>query len=197
MLKVRRYAGGSHGSRRYLAPGEVVIRSCRRHPIVLVKPLGIWLLSLLGAGLVSFVLTQGRPVPFIDLMVQWLILLLTAFTAMKYARWRTDRYIITDRRVLMIEGIFSVRLSAVSLARITGTSFCRSLLGRILGYGNLKLHSPDRLGLACLEHLPHPQDIYRLITSLLLGDVGPGGPTAGPRVSAQEEITGPLPPVIT
>lgn len=198
MLKVGRYRAGSwHGNQRYLAPGEVLIKSFRRHPIVLVKPLGVWLLSLVGVGLASLLLTQGLPVPFIDLVVRWLALLLTAFTAVKYIRWRMDRYLITNRRVLLIEGLFSLKVSAVALARITGTSFSRSFLGRILGYGNLSLGSADPLGLARLEHVAHPQGIYRLITSLLLGDGPSGGSRPVPGLSRGEEITGPLPPVIT
>lgn len=180
------------GTGRYLAPGERVIRTIRRHPVVILKPISLWLLSLVVVGLISFVLTEGNPIPIVDQTVLVLALAMTAYTGYRILYWWRSYFVITDERVLLLEGIISVNVSAVRLARVAETSFSRSVLGRILGYGELKLDAAgEQLKLATLEHLPKPEEVYRLVTSLLLGEPEPQAWSYDP----SEETTGPLPPV--
>ncbi|HEX2054112.1 MAG TPA: PH domain-containing protein [Actinomycetota bacterium] len=181
------------GTQRYLAAGERILLTTRRHPVLLVKPVAKWIASLLAVGLISFVLTEGRPIPILDTIVLWLALAMTAYTAYKALDWWRTFYVVTDERVLLMRGVFSVNVSAVRLARVTETSFNRTLWGRLLGYGELKLDTPgEQLTLATLAYLPRAAEVYRLVTSLLLGEdeeeLEPYDPG--------EEVTGPLPPVV-
>jgi hypothetical protein len=95
--------------------------------------------------------------------------------------------------VLLLEGLISVNVSAVRLARVAETSFNRSIFGRIFGYGDLKLDAAgEQLSLASLTYLPRAEEIYRLITRLLLGEDDREPEPYDPG----EETTGPLPPVV-
>lgn len=180
------------GTGRYLAPGEQIIRTIRRHPVVIVKPILWWLFSLLAVGLISFVLTEGNPIPLVDQVVLVLALAMTAYTGYRILDWWRSYFVITDERVLLLQGIISVKVTAVRLSRVAETSFSRSVMGRILGYGELKLDAAgEQIKLASLGYLPKPEEVYRLVTSLLLGHEEPEYPTYDP----SEEITGPLPPV--
>lgn len=183
------------GARRYLAPGERVVHICRRHPVVLVRPFMVWLAAVLFIGLVSFVLTSVDPIPVVDTVAQWTALAVTVYLGFKYLQWRQDLYVVTDQRVLLIAGILSIKVSSVSLARVSETSFARSLWGRLLGYGDLLLDAPgERLTLTTLRYLPKPEALYRLVTSLIRSQEQDQGPR---RVyDPREENTGPLPPVV-
>lgn len=180
------------GTSRYLAPGEKILLTTRRHWVVLLKPVLIWLATLLVVGLVSFVITEGNPIPFVDQVALWLSLAVTAYLVAKGMIWWKSYYVVTDERVLLLEGLISVNVTSVRLARVTETSFNRSVLGRMLGYGDLKLDTAgEKLSLATLAHLPRAGEVYRLITSLLLGNEEPPPQPYDPG----EETTGPLPPV--
>jgi uncharacterized membrane protein YdbT with pleckstrin-like domain len=182
------------GAHRFLAPGERILRTIRRHPVLMVKPIVLWIMTLLVVGLISFVITEGNPIPVVDQIVLVLALAVTAYTAYKVLDWWKSYYVVTDERVLLLRGILSVNVSAVRLARVTETRFVRSVWGRILGYGALKLDSAgEQLGLASLEYLPRAEEVYRLVTSLLLGEELDPEPEP---YDPGEETTGPLPPVV-
>jgi uncharacterized membrane protein YdbT with pleckstrin-like domain len=181
------------GTNRYLAPGEKVLWTTRRHPVLLLKPILVWMATLLMVGLISFVLTEGNPIPFVDQVNVWISLALTAYLVYKAMVWWKSYYVITDERVLLLTGFISVNVSAVRLARVAETSFSRSVFGRIFGYGDLKLDAAgEQLSLATLTYLPRAEQVYRLVTSLLLDEYEPEPEPYDPG----EETTGPLPPLV-
>jgi uncharacterized membrane protein YdbT with pleckstrin-like domain len=185
------------GIERYLAPGERVAHISRRHPIVLAKAFFVWLITLLAIGLISFFITRNHPIPIVDTIALGLGILMTIYLAFKYLEWWKVRYVITEQRVLLIEGIFATKVTAVSLSRVTETSFSRSLAGRVLGYGDLKLDSAsEHLKLETLQFLPHPEAQYRLVASLLIQSQEADRGGARRVVDPSEESTGPLPPVV-
>ena len=187
-----------NGIDRYLAPSERVIHSCRKHAIVILKPIAIWLAALIVGSAVGFLISPRTSNSLVDLVAGWGVVIATVYLAWRLLHWWIARYVITDQRVLYIEGIFNVRVSAIPLQKVTDTTFSKTLMGRVLGYGDLMLDSPgEHGGLSMLVDLPRPDQIYRLITSLVVGRVWdrsqqqPRTPT-----DPREEDTGPLPRVI-
>ncbi|MGQ0679468.1 MAG: PH domain-containing protein [Actinomycetota bacterium] len=184
---------GARGESRYLAPGEAIQHVARRHVVVLIMPMLVWLTTLAGVAWISFLLTERDPIPLLDNIGIGVVLVVTLYALFRLVQWWKDRYVITDQRVLLIEGIIAVKVAAVSLGRVTETSFTRSLWGRLLGYGELKLDSAgEQLGLASLDYLPKPVAVYRLVTSLLIEARSERPRSADPR----KDDTGPLPPVV-
>ena len=55
--------------------------------------------------------------------------------------WRAKTLIITDQRVIMRKGVFSKDDRNVQLSRIQDIAIKRSFLGRILGYGNIRIET--------------------------------------------------------
>lgn len=189
------------GIDRYLSPAERVIHSCRRHPVVLFKPIVYWLGSLIAGTAIGFLISPRRSDSMADSIAGWMVLIFTAYALAKTLQWWMARYVITDQRVLLVEGILRVRVSAIPLAKVTDTTFSRSLLGRIFGYGDLLLDSPgEHPGISTLTSLPRPDELYRLIASLVVGRIWERNPNNDVRVSgfrqADDDDTGPLPRVI-
>lgn len=181
---------------RYLAPGERVVHVCRRHPVLLVKPVLLWLLGVSAVWLAAVWLSQNTGFYLVDITALWIFLALTLVLCFRYLQWYRERYLITNQRVLLLEGIISIKVSGVTLARVTETSFARSVWGRLLGYGELKLDSAgEQLGLAALRYLPQPDYVYRLVSSLLYPEEGQRRPAAQTAVDPDELDTGELPPV--
>jgi hypothetical protein len=187
------------GVERYLAPTEHVLYICRRHPIVIAKPVGIWLLAMLVGAAVGFVTSPDSSGTLIDRIAGWAVIAVTFWAAWRLALWWVARYVLTDQRVLYVEGLVSRKVSAIPLAKVTDTTYRRTIPGRILGYGDLLLDSPgERPGLSVLTELPRPDELYRLVMSLVVRkDAGFEFPPAGPPPAPREDKdqTGPLPAV--
>ena len=85
-------------------------------------------------------------------------------------------------------------MRAVPLSKVTHTDFRRSLPGRILGYGTLSLDSPGSYnGLRELTSIPKPDELYRLIMSLVSGSGSRSGQSS---VADPGVDTGPMPRLI-
>ena len=56
-----------------------------------------------------------------------------------YMSWYAQDYLVTNRRVIKVEGILSKRSADSSLEKINDAVLQQSLLGRMLGYGDLDI----------------------------------------------------------
>ncbi|MHA6617373.1 PH domain-containing protein [Pseudonocardia sp. DLS-67] len=63
------------------------------------------------------------------------------FTVYPVVRWRTTHFVVTDRRVLVREGVFTRRGMDIPLKRISSVRFRQGLLERMLGAGTLVVES--------------------------------------------------------
>lgn len=63
------------------------------------------------------------------------------FTVYPVVRWRTTHFVVTDRRVLVREGVFTRRGMDIPLKRISSVQFRQGLLERMLGAGTLVVES--------------------------------------------------------
>ena len=178
------------GIDRYLARGERVVFVLRRHAVVLERAIGIWLAAI-AAGVVCGLLAPHEPHWNLGVIGGWIVLAGAGFLAWKTGSWWIARYVITDERVLLIDGVVSRRVRAVPLSKITHTDYRRTLSGRLLGYGTISLDSAgSHDGLRELTSIPRPDEVYRLIMSLV---------SAGSRSEATDAAladTGPLPRLI-
>lgn len=166
----------------------------RAHPVVLAAPVALYLGLVAGVSVVASLLSGLVFLPLAQQVAGGLVLAGLAYPLWRALEWWRACYVVTDERVLLKKGVVGVRVSAVRLSRVTETSYKRSVAGRLLGYGVLELDSPgEQLGLASLPYLPRPDEVYRLITSLLIRQ-RPGPERR--RVDPSEETTGPLPPVV-
>ncbi len=161
----------ARGFEQYLSAGERVMALCRQHPIVLMKALGIWVASLVGALVLGLVVSGGGGRTGSQLGSQLgglLVLVATLYIGWEVWSWRMSRYLISDKRALLIEGIVSRRVSTIPLSKVTETKYSRTVPGRILGYGVLLLDTPgEKPGLDTLYWLPNPDWVYRLVMSLV------------------------------
>jgi membrane protein YdbS with pleckstrin-like domain len=181
------------GVERYLAHGERVVSVLRRHTVVLEPAVGFWLL-ILAAGVGAGLLSGKLPGWHLGVIGGWLVLAGAGLLAWKAWAWWVARYVITDQRVIFIEGVLNRRVRAVPLSKITHTDYRRSLFGRMLGYGDLTLDSPGgATGLRELTSVPNPDEVYRLIMSLVSGTATARATARRPGGGLEAEDTGPLP----
>jgi uncharacterized membrane protein YdbT with pleckstrin-like domain len=57
--------------------------------------------------------------------------------ALVVARWRSEAYLVTNRRVIKVIGVINKHSADSALEMINDAVLDQSLLGRLLGYGDL------------------------------------------------------------
>ena len=153
---------------RYLTPGERLIYASRRHTVVLSNSFAVFLVSLV-LGVVAAAQSHRWPAAHLGLVGAGIALLGTLFFAWRAGHWALTRYVITNERILLIEGLIARRITALPLRLVIDTTYRRTIAGRILGYCNLELNLSGHPGLRSLTRVPNADRVYALILRLLSG----------------------------
>jgi uncharacterized membrane protein YdbT with pleckstrin-like domain len=151
---------------RYLLPDEQQVIMVRRHPAVLLRPVAEVFGGLILAGLLSKVV--GGQAGTALVVVWWLWLLLLIRFVWKVAEWSVDYFVVTSKRMLLTTGLITRKVAMMPLAKVTDMSFKRSLMGRMLGYGEFILESAGQdQALSNVDYIPYPETLYLEVCQML------------------------------
>lgn len=121
-----------------LAQNEEVALVARQSWVVLVWDAIINLLIALVVIGVTAVSVSSQITPWAWLLA--LALLIPAFRfAVQFVDWVNRAYILTNRRVIQIEGTFNKSVIDSSLEKVNDVRLAQSLLGRLLNYGDVEI----------------------------------------------------------
>jgi uncharacterized membrane protein YdbT with pleckstrin-like domain len=164
---------------RYLIPTERAVVVVRRHWASLVRPAAILLgCQLLGWFIVRFI---GNVQLFSFLGVA-VVLASLAWFLWVLGDWYVERFVITDKRVLLASGLLTKRVAIMPLGKVTDMTYERTVFGRMLGYGVFVMESAGQdQALSRIDYLPSPDLLYHDVSALLFG----------PRMSTRSGRSGP------
>lgn len=152
------------GYRRYLVPEERRVFAVRRHWAILVPPAGMLLAGLVVTGAALWYLPSS-----LDLVKEvciWGCAALTGYLAWQLWQWRTERFVATDQRVLLTQGLLYRRVGTLPLIKVTDLSYERSVFGRIVGYGTFVFESAGQdQAMRQVTWVPCPDVTYRLLVA--------------------------------
>jgi len=155
---------------RYLVDGETVIVSVRLHWFHLSRELLTALAATVVAFWVDLKVTRspgGELIQNASLLFWWGAALWLLWSVLN---WRRDRFVATDKRLLLFYGFIRRRVAMMPLAKVTDMTYDRSLLGRIVGYGKFMLESAGQdQALSVVDHVPDADRHYRAICTQLFG----------------------------
>jgi uncharacterized membrane protein YdbT with pleckstrin-like domain len=152
---------------RYLLPHEHQVIMVRRHPAVLLRPVAEVFGGLVLAGLLSKWLGENQGSQAL-VIVWWAWLLLLIRFVWKVAEWSVDYFVVTSKRMLLTTGLITRRVAMMPLGKVTDMSFQRSLLGRMLGYGEFILESAGQdQALSTVPFIPYPETLYLEVCQML------------------------------
>ncbi|MPZ91887.1 MAG: PH domain-containing protein [Actinobacteria bacterium] len=194
-------------ARSFLAPGEEVVRTTRRHLSILARP-ALGTLVLIGIlGVIGWFTGPRSTTDVVDQVCGALAGLLLLRFVLKVRRWSNERILVTDRRIATVGGFMARRVSSWPYIRIHDLGLRRSITGRLLGYGTIVIEAtiPGSAPVV-LERIPDPNGFYRDMMEVLtegplpdMVEVDRGRvetDEAVARPPADEADTGPLPRVV-
>ena len=125
-----------------LADGERIALRTRQHWFATIVdgrvPWALFLASLILLAL-TFTMDSGTLRDALGIVVAIVLLVSLAWLGKHYWSWYAQDYIVTNRRVLKVEGIINKRSADSSLEKINDAVLEQNLFGRIFGYGDLDI----------------------------------------------------------
>ncbi len=129
-----------------LAEGEVVALRTRQHwlaPVVGAAYSIILVVVSLAVGVLSLNMAAGGASGTLRSVIGYAaaagIIIGVLGVALVFWRWSAQDYIVTNHRVLKVEGIFNKHSADSSLEKINDAVLDQSIWGRMLGFGDLDI----------------------------------------------------------
>ena len=146
-----------------LVPGEEIIMHRHPHWKMMVVPVVVLLVVVgLGSYLAALIGAQSWGLWARIALLAIALGLMVRFTVAPLIRWRTTHFVITNRRVLVREGLITRRGMDIPMRRITGVQFRQSLFERLFGVGTLVMESASDDPLE-FEDVPGIEEVHGLL----------------------------------
>ncbi|WP_320065695.1 PH domain-containing protein [Micromonospora sp. RTGN7] len=145
---------------RYLFPTERYRGEWKRHWIHLTTPILVGIAATFVLGYLSGFLA-GQDVGALTTIAVLLWFAVMGWVAWKVADWWYDRFILTNKRVMVVTGIITRKVAMMPLARVTDMKYEQTPTGRALNYGTFVLESAGQeQALREIKNLPNPNELY-------------------------------------
>ncbi|MBX7269267.1 PH domain-containing protein [Micromonospora sp. Llam7] len=145
---------------RYLFPTERYRGEWKRHWIHLATPIVVGIAATFVLGYLSGFLA-GQDVGALTTIAVLLWFAVMGWVAWRVADWWYDRFILTNKRVMVVNGIITRRVAMMPLVRVTDMKYEQTPAGRALNYGTFVLESAGQeQALREVKNLPNPNELY-------------------------------------
>lgn len=151
-----------------LGSGEAVIIHTRTHWKVLLGAI-VWIaLGIVGLVLLLTLLPSGG----VQDVVRWVGVAAIAIALLWFAlwplvRWLSSSYTITDQRIMERTGVIRQTGRNIPLQRVSGVSFEKDFIDRMLGCGTLKIQSSADSTDVIFRDVPDVDNVQRVVTDLM------------------------------
>ena len=146
-----------------LSTGERILRRSRQHPFVFIWGARYTILAVAIAG--GLIWIGGRLDPdgisgsFREIL-GWITAALFFGGIVVFAwtilRFRNQEYVLTDRRVIGVEGVLNRRATDSSLEKINDAVLSQSVAGRMLDFGDLTVLTASESGIERMQMIRSP-----------------------------------------
>ena len=154
----------------YLLPTERRVIRVRMHWAVMANNLILTGLFLLLMIVAQYYLPESA---LVDNLTFYLALAAVVRFTTQTILWWIERIVITDKRVMLAEGIVTHNVGMMPLSKVTDLTFRRTFGGRMLGYGTLIVESAGQIqALNKIRYMPRPEEIYEALSELIFGEKG-------------------------
>ena len=152
----------------YVLPTERRVIRFRRHWVVIVNEVVQATVLMVVLMVAASLLPEG---PVLSNLLWYGGLLVLIKACYKVSEWWVEKVVITDKRVMLTQGVFTQKVGMMPLGKVTDLTFERTLNGRVLGYGTMVIESAGQIqALNRIDFLPDPEEVYEAISELVFGE---------------------------
>lgn len=116
---------------------------------------GVATLRLTDADTLTRTVATWASIGAIGLSIVWLVV--------RYARWLTTHFVVTNRRVIFRAGLLAKRGVEIPLDRVNTVHFSQGLFERMVGAGDLQIESGGESGQQHFTDIRQPDRVQRVI----------------------------------
>ena len=155
-------------STKMLAEDERLVLDLRPHWKALITPVVTLVLTAGIGGFAAARIPAGDRQGLFRVLIGVAALgLLAGYAVRPFLRWVTTHFVITDRRVLVREGILARSGRDIPLSRINDITFSHTFVERLLGCGTLVVESAGERGQVTLSDIPRVERVQRELYDLV------------------------------
>jgi membrane protein YdbS with pleckstrin-like domain len=145
---------------RLLGEGEHVVYDLRPHWWTLVPSILMTLLVVVVATLAYGSMPGGTfQTPARTVVQVVAVAVLAIWVGPRVARWATTHLVLTTDRLIYRTGLVAKYAREIPLERIDDVTYSQSLLGRVIGVGDLQISSGGEHGEAVFEQVRNPKAV--------------------------------------
>jgi len=138
-----------------LGKNERILLKTRQHWFILFSSIAleiILIIALIGVGIALVVMT-GSPLATVAFV---LVLVPLIGMVRDTMIWYNRQYIVTNRRVIQISGIFSKDVVDSSLEKVNDVKMSQSFWGRLFDYGDVEILTASETGANTFKRIGDP-----------------------------------------
>jgi uncharacterized membrane protein YdbT with pleckstrin-like domain len=136
-----------------LGESERVILVTRQHGFVLFSSIVAEIIVTLIVIVAIAVMTMFNPLVAFGFL---LALVPLAIMARDVLAWNNHQYIVTNRRVIQISGIFNKDVVDSSLEKVNDVKMTQSFFGRLFDYGDVEILTASEMGVNLFKRIGDP-----------------------------------------
>ncbi|MCL9757706.1 PH domain-containing protein [Frankia sp. AiPa1] len=164
-----------------LAPDEEVVVHLHPHWVSLIVP-ALWTVAALVFAVIGVFFAPGgvvqKPIQYLVLIVA--LGAIAYLGALPWLRQLTTHYVVTNRRLVIREGVVTRSGHDVPLARLIGATIAQSLFEQWVGSGRLIVDTGGQRGRIALSCVPHVERVQETLGGLA-ARYQAGGSSESPR----------------
>ena len=189
-----------------LTQGERIILRSKQHWLALILDsrlaIAFWAVAIVALVVRAWLNLRGTEGDLVNLIALLAVVGGLIILGFRLWDWNNTEYVITNRRLLNVSGILNKRSADSSLEKINDAILHENVVGRILGYGDLKILTAADAAIDRYRMLNRATDFKKTMMSakhtLQSGDGRDGDDytVASPAPAAPAPAPAPAPPTI-
>ena len=140
-----------------LGDNEKIILVSRQHWFILIRSIFLEMLTILAIIIIITLALIFAPGATPLLALGYLLLIIPlALIAHDVMVWTNIQYIVTNRRVMQIAGVFNKSVTDSSLEKVNDVKMEQSAMGRVFEYGDIQILTASELGVNLFKRIGEP-----------------------------------------
>ena len=141
-----------------LGDREAIVMVAHQHWIVLARALLIEVITILIIFAVAFATAIALPdYSALITIIGFVILIIPVATmTIDVLAWSNRQFIITNRRVIQLSGVFNKNVTDSNLEKVNDVKMEQTVMGRLFGYGDIEILTASELGVNLFERIADP-----------------------------------------